>query len=270
MRIAEHLGSGALRPTALAALYETEGPFVSVYMNCEGAIENAPQLNVLRWRAMREAVAREGAEGPVLEAVDALIPDAHLHGRALAVIATARMPLHVEHLAWPVAHEIAMFRSLPVTAQLIQAEQARVRHIIAVLDRRGADIMLMDGTDSDQIDIVQDDVNPIRKVKAGGWSQPRYQRRAEKSWEDEAHSIADDLTQRVDEYDPRLVLVAGDVRMIELLWARPALTPTMAPSFRGTRTARERVDVPSPLFPMWRRRAGRDRCGRFRRCRRSP
>ena len=135
------LRSWAVREThlhdRLVTLYETEGPFVSVYMNCEGAIENAAHHNHLRWRAMREAVAREGAEGHALEALDALIPDAHLHGRALAVIATARMPLHVEHLAWPVAHEIAMFRSLPVTAQLIQAEQARVRCRERVPDKRG-------------------------------------------------------------------------------------------------------------------------------------
>ena len=43
--------------------------------------------------------------------------------------------------------------------------------------------LLLDGTAVEEHDEVREDRFPIRKVKAGGWSQPRYQHRAEKNWE---------------------------------------------------------------------------------------
>jgi peptide subunit release factor 1 (eRF1) len=123
----------------------------------------------------------------------------------------------VEHLEWPVRQEFGRCASLPSIAPLIEAEQSRVRHLLVTIDRRGADLSLIDGTAVEETETINEDRYPIRKVKAGGWSQPRYQHRAEKNWDTEAHDIATHVTQLVDEHDPQLVLVVGDVRMIELL-----------------------------------------------------
>ena len=38
----------------LRSLLEQPGPFVSVYLNTEGASEDAPEELALRWRNMRE------------------------------------------------------------------------------------------------------------------------------------------------------------------------------------------------------------------------
>src|SRR5207302_1818212 len=58
---------------------------------------------------------------------------------------------------------------------------------------------------------------PIRKVKPGGWSQRRYQERAENTWEQNADDAAKQLTTLVDHYDPRLIVATGDVRALQLL-----------------------------------------------------
>jgi peptide subunit release factor 1 (eRF1) len=166
---------------------------------------------------MRRDAHERGADERMLAHIDPLVPDAHLEGHGLAVIATAPRLLHVEHLEWPVRRDLARSAPLPSIAPLIEAEQARVRHLIVVVDRRGADLYVVDGTEVEETEQVREDLYPIRKVKAGGWSQPRYQHRAEKHWDTEAHDIANQVAELVDTHDPRLVLVAGDIRMVELL-----------------------------------------------------
>ena len=217
MKAADHLPSGAIQSEELNRLFDDEGPFLSAYMNTEPAIEKAAQRDKLEWKALRDAAHADGADDRMLAQVDPLVRDAHLHGRALAVIATASRVLRVEHLAWPVRQELGRCASLPSIALLIEAEQSRVCHLLVTIDRRGADLSLIDGTAVEETETINEDRYPIRKVKAGGWSQPRYQHRAEKNWDTEAHDIATQVTQLVDEHDPRLVVVVGDVRMIELL-----------------------------------------------------
>jgi hypothetical protein len=51
----------------------------------------------------------------------------------------------------------------------------------------------------------------------GGWSQPRYQRRAEDSWQHNAMAVADAVTQATRDLHAGLLLVAGDVRAVQLL-----------------------------------------------------
>jgi peptide subunit release factor 1 (eRF1) len=217
VKAADHVPSGAIHSEELNRLFDDDGPFLSVYMNTEPAIEKAAQRDQLAWKSLRHEAHADGADEQMLGQVDPLVPDAHMYGNALAVIATRARVRRVEHLDWPVREEVARCASLPSVAPLIEAAQARVRHLIVVVDRRGADLLLIDGTEIEETEAVREDRYPIRKVKAGGWSEPRYQQRAEKNWDTEAHDIATHVTQTVDEHDPRLVLAAGDIRMIELL-----------------------------------------------------
>src|SRR2546423_4284072 len=105
MRAADHLPSGAIRSEELNRLFDDEGPFLSAYMNTEPAIEKAAQRDTLEWKSLRDAAHADGADDRMLAQVDPLVPDAHLQGRALAVIATPSPVLRVEHLDWPVRPE---------------------------------------------------------------------------------------------------------------------------------------------------------------------
>ena len=64
---------------------------------------------------------------------------------------------------------------------------------------------------------MEGDHDVIRKVQAGGWSQRRYQQRAEDSWEQNAEQVAKRVTRLVDQIRPAFVAVAGDVRAVQLL-----------------------------------------------------
>lgn len=57
----------------------------------------------------------------------------------------------------------------------------------------------------------------LRKTNPGGWSQRRYQNRAENLWEQNAKAVADQVAALADETKARLIVVAGDVRALQLL-----------------------------------------------------
>jgi hypothetical protein len=94
----------------------------------------------------------------------------------------------------------------------------QVPYVVVVTDRTGADInpfrdpghplpaVRVDGPDDE-----------IERNAPGGWSQPRYQRRAEDSWAHNAAAVAGEIGRVVRSLDARLVIVAGDVRAVQLL-----------------------------------------------------
>ena len=66
----------------------------------------------------------------------------------------------------------------------------------------------------------------IRKSAPGGWSQRRYQERAERTWEDNAKAVATRVADVARLIDPAAILVAGDVRAVQFL--RDELDPRLA------------------------------------------
>jgi hypothetical protein len=84
----------------------------------------------------------------------------------------------------------------------------------------------------------------IERNAPGGWAQPRYQRRAEDSWQHNATEVADVTTRALSTVGAGLLLVAGDVRAVQLLEDRlrgttrtPASRSAMCPA-AGSPTAR--------------------------------
>ena len=215
--------AGGLQPTDLpdlARLFDAPGPFVSVYVPTPSAIENAAQRSELIWKNMRRELADAGAPGATLEAIDPLIADAHLFGDMLGVVANADGVLHHEHVLEPPTRELWRIATLPSVGPLIEWRQMGAPHLIVLADRTGADIIAVDRFTELSNEAVQDQ-NPsdpdLRKSKPGGWSQRRYQQRAEDQWDRNAKQVADRVVELFDETCARLVVAAGDVRAMEML-----------------------------------------------------
>src|SRR5690606_23238977 len=118
----------------------------------------------------------------------------------------------------------------------LAARQRAVPHVVVLVDRAGADIIGVAGERELGRTEVQGDSSPIEKNAPGGWSQPRYQRRAETRWEENAAQVADEVAEVVQQVEPRFIAIGGDVRMVGLL--RDALRPEVAELVRemgGTR-----------------------------------
>jgi hypothetical protein len=206
----------AISAPDLADIALGEGPFLTVYLTTEAAVENAAHLSELRWKDLRTDLAHQGVDEAILGAVDPLVPDAHRSGACLAVIANARGLAHVAHEPDPPVRDLGRWGALPVVGPLLEWRQSQIVHMVALVDRAGADLFVFRAENDEHVEVQGDD-DPIHKSKAGGWSQARYQRRAENTWEANAAETADALTDLVDREAPHFVAVGGDVRAAELL-----------------------------------------------------
>jgi hypothetical protein len=210
----------------IAAVFDGSGPFVTVYLGTEAAVEQAAQQNELRWKTLRRELEGAGAPEEALAAIDPLVPDAHHRGRTLAVVADATGARLVRHEPEPPARDAGWVAPLPRVGPLIEWAQTAIPHLVVLAARAGADIVVFSraaaGHGAGEAEVVtvgqdsgQDPV--LRKNQPGGWSQRRYQNRAENLWEQNAKTVADQVASLVDEIGARLVVVAGDVRALQKL-----------------------------------------------------
>ena len=207
----------AVTGSELADLVGERGPFVTLYLTTEAALDNAAQRSMQRWKSARSDLEVQGAPGEILEAIEGTVDNAHQQGECLVVIASADRILHVEHMPEPPKRDIARWSSLPVYGPLVEWHQHAIAHVIVLIDRQGADLLAFRRVGPDFVREVEGDDDPLTKSKPGGWSQMRYQRRAENTWEHNAKEVASALTELVSEIDARLVVVAGDVRSVHML-----------------------------------------------------
>lgn len=216
--------------TDLVELATGRGPFVSAYLTTEATVENAAQRAEVRWRSVRDSLAAEGAPDEVLAVVDPLVADAHLQGEGLGVIVRADGSAHVEHHPHPPALDRARWAPLPSLLPLLGWRQSTPPYMVVAADRKGADILAVRGEAPDLRREAGGDDHPLSKVNAGGWSQRRYQERAENTWADNAEDVARRVSALARRVGARLIVVAGDVRAVTLLG--DALPPELAELFR--------------------------------------
>jgi hypothetical protein len=213
--------TGGQSPAAIpdiAATFDGPGPFVTVYLGTEAAIEQAAQRNEQRWKALRRKLEADGAPAAALAAIDPLVPDAHRQGRTLAVVADGTGARLVRHEPEPPMRDAGWVAALPRVGPMIEWAQSVVPHLVVLTDRAGADIVVFTRRAARTLSVGDDPDEPVlRKSHPGGWSQRQYQQRAENQWEHNAKEVADRVASLADETGARLVVVAGDVRAVQLL-----------------------------------------------------
>ena len=217
---------GAVVAPDLADLVAGTGPFVTVYLTTEADIDNAAHRSEQHWKALRRDLTDSGAPEEALAAIDPLVADAHLRGQTLAAVATAAGLAHAEHSPEPPPRDRGTCAALPALVPILEWRQSNPTHVAVLADRAGADIFL---SRHDRPDVHREaggDDDPLHKAKPGGWSQLRYQHRAENTWEHNADDVAAEITNLFDRSGARLVVVAGDVRAVQLI--REALPERVA------------------------------------------
>jgi hypothetical protein len=193
-------------------------PFTSVYLPADPTQEGAAHRLDLEWRHLRDELVEQGTPDDVLGRVEALVLGER-HGGTIAVVVDADGQSVERTLPEVEAGPLAIHGPLPHLAPLVAAAQANPPYVVALVDRRGADIVtVVDGTriaDDESVD--GDPRAPITKVHAGGWSQRRIQQRAENTWEENAGSVAEEVAAAARRAHASVVIVAGDERAVALL-----------------------------------------------------
>ena len=106
---------------------------------------------------------------------------------------------------------------LPALGELMAAQQTWIPHALVKVDRVGADVELVTAS-HDEIDLTGDgEDRHITKSNPGGWSQRRFQQRAEEQWEENLRLVADRLTQEVRDRHLQLIALTGDETAVALL-----------------------------------------------------
>ena len=201
----------------LRFLYQASGPFVTVYLDTTGTVADAPPPVRLRWKSLRRELTAAGAPEAALAAIDPLVDAADPTGDTLAVIANRDGVLLGANLPDAPMRDLGRCGMLPAVVPLLAWKQRQFPYVVVATDRLGAELLAVVPAGSDHAVRVQGEELHVTRSAPGGWSQRRFQQRAENRWQQNADAVAEALTKLVDDIRPRLVVVTGDVRATQLL-----------------------------------------------------
>lgn len=197
--------------TDLRELVERDGPFLTAIIPARSDVAGASErFDVQVHNALR--TASEEWEADVAEMTAELGELDHGAGEAVIAVRPRSGPTFVEFIDHPVRRSHLTEAPLPRLAPLIEARQRVISHVVVDADLAGADLIAFDGGSVTATEKVEGDTEHIHRGHPGGWSQRRFQQRAENTWEENARDVADMVEEMVDQVDPRIVLVLGPTR----------------------------------------------------------
>ena len=197
----------ALRPAA-----ELYGDVVTAYVDVSRNTESGGREVETRIGNLARELDEAGLDEKVKDAVTTRLAEPTGHGGEAARVVVARDgdlvtdlvvggPVEDRHHVGPVAHLL----------QLGRAMADSVSYVLVLVDHTGADITLADTLGLVRRDLVSEgEHDEISKFGGGGWSHRRFQSRVEDSWDRNAATVAADIDKVVRQWDPDVVLVAGD------------------------------------------------------------
>ncbi len=249
-------GLGEIELSDLRGVLADEGPFVTLYLDADAHLVDAPARAATRWKDLRRDLEASGAPPAALDALGVLVPLAHTRGQTLGAVANERGVLLEDHHDEPLVHDLGRSGPLPSLGLVIEWRQRRPAHVIVVADLAGADVIGVQrdgarssggsggsgpsggsgrsgrsgGSGEGTLHEVAGDTEPhdprLHKVSTGGWSAPRHQRRAENAWKGDAKDVALVVREVAEQVRPRLILLGGDARAVSLI--RNDLPPDLA------------------------------------------
>ena len=191
-------------------------PVVTCWLPALAANDDPAHRLRLEWRHAREQIP--GAPQAAVDAIDGLLgaERAHLDAESLLLFASTDGDVAGVHLPTELPAARAWCDALPRLGAALAARQQVVPHLVVIADRAGADIEVVDHEGPIAASVLGD-TDHLHRSHPGGWSQRRYQQRAENTWERNAAGVAAEVDALSDMVGARLVVVAGDPRAVGFL-----------------------------------------------------
>jgi hypothetical protein len=207
----------------LRALLDAPGPFASVYLPAPSTTIDAADRLEVHWHNARRSLEQAGAPSELLETLNAPATADHGAGEIRCLVASpdadGSWKLAVD--TWmdgELAAPIARFGPVPHLLPLLDARRRRVAHVTVLIDRIGADITSTSADPHVETEVeIDGQTENIARSAPGGWSQRRFQQRAENAWEDNARDVAEEVAHLARTIVADFVAVAGDVRATAFL-----------------------------------------------------
>jgi Bacterial archaeo-eukaryotic release factor family 2 len=203
-----------MRSERLRWLVKAEGPFASVYFDDSHDTPDAVEQHEAKWRHIRKHLEDLGAGveiiGRLEEAVLQHRPAVGQRGRA--VIATSDHVLVNEQLISPPPATVVRLSDYPYIVPLIDLQMQRPTYVFAAVDHTGADVTLYQGGTISSVSI-EGAGYPVHKPATAGWNgYGDFQHTTEEAIRMNCRAVADHLMRLVDEADPEVVFLCGEVR----------------------------------------------------------
>jgi Bacterial archaeo-eukaryotic release factor family 2 len=202
--------------TFLKSLYDSSGPFASVYLDMSRTTEDAPKLIELRWRALQRELSDQGTPPATIEAIERVVAEENTQRESgtLAVFAADGEVVHYEALPGTARAELARYAPLPHVKPLLVQRGEPIAHLVVTVDRLGGEItcVFRDG-ERRTFGVQPDEDLPVRKTKAGDmFRQDKQQRATEEVWRTNAKKVAHAMGAAAGDCGADIVVLAGDVR----------------------------------------------------------
>jgi peptide chain release factor subunit 1 len=195
-------------------LLDAPGPFASVYFDDSHDTHDAEAQLELKWRWVRDELARQGAA----ESVIARIGDAVMNLRApigrsgRAVVAGAEGVLLNEHLLRPTAAPVVRVSELPYIVPIVEHGLDQPDYLLVEVDHTGADITThVNGTlRSETVDGGGYPVHKAAGPETAGYGDPQL--RTDEAARKNMRAVADRVAELVDDKGIEMLFVVGEVR----------------------------------------------------------
>ncbi|MFG1705225.1 Vms1/Ankzf1 family peptidyl-tRNA hydrolase [Nonomuraea sp. M3C6] len=188
-----------MRLDFIRPLYERRGPYASVYL---GGL-TGPERKA-HWHSVRDRLDRKVDP----RTLDALEEEATQAAAGRALFATHGDVVLAESLT-RAPYELARWSPLPHVTPMLMQRGENVPHIRVIVDHAGAELTVFAGG-SPRKATVEAASWPLQKTAQGGWSQKRYERAVDETWEKNAVAVAHEIDEQVRRIGAELVLVAGE------------------------------------------------------------
>lgn len=195
----------------LRPLADRTGPFLTILLPAPSHHADAADRFAIERKTALKAVSSEWPADDLQALENELAALPHDAGAGLIVVHSADGDSLIEFIDDPV--EPAVFEgSYPRLAPLIESRQRTIAHVVVEADLAGANLTAFDGGDVLATGVVEGETEFIHRGHAGGWSQRRFQQRAENTWEENADDVADSARRLAERVHARLIAVAGPDR----------------------------------------------------------
>jgi hypothetical protein len=210
----------ALSLRGIGDIVRSLSPTATVYLGSSGAGDPEADRS-LRWRAVAEHLGRSGAPVETVDAVRACLDSISGHRTAMAIGVAGGDVLFRQPITGWSGRDRFRYEAPAHVLPLLSWLQHHPPYVEVLIDRAGADIVSVHGgTMSATMRRVDGPDDEIERNAPGGWAQPRYRRRAEDSWRHNASAAADATAAAMREVGADLLLLAGDVRAVQLFDGR--------------------------------------------------
>ncbi|MGM7647742.1 baeRF2 domain-containing protein [Nocardia sp. JW2] len=225
---------------SIREIAERRGPFAVVYMDASHDTEDAAHQLELRRRSISGRLREAGASAEMIALFDRAVAEGPPgRGRAGRVLIIDDHTVHADELLpEPPAREVVRVSPLPYLLPLLRHHEELIPHVVAVVDKVGCDLTVVDENGSVTERSVDQDPYPVHKTGGGAWAHRSMQQRVEETTRRTIDDLAEQVRTEAEQVHAEVIVVAGEVSARNALHhALPEHGPTVVEVEAGARAA---------------------------------